>query len=330
MTGVATKESKRYMVPEILSISESGNGCEFKTLDSVFTVPNGLRDKVLNVHDVVSGTTLDAEKLRDDRLKILPALLESGLVVELESKFKTMSGKEFYDVYFDKALDLWLDRAFSHPSWEAMMNGKEDKNVFIGWLFELFHYTKNANKHMPLAVAHCKHKYTKEQLSIHYKEEWNHYHFFRRSLEALGFSREEVENSDPLPMTDEMSNFMREAARTDYLAYAACSAVLEGTTVDNNTYDNFYGVVQKKYDIPQAAIQPIYDHLALDAKYGHSNLFKDICNSVNELTNERAELVMTYARLMGEHILSWSSNIASYYSNPGSAIPRVKPKYLDI
>ncbi len=324
-----TFTQRRLQVPEILEMNDIEGMFELKTNDSVYTVPAAVKDLVLSFHDEFNGRKININDMPDEKRKHINDFIEVGLIKDLEGKNEVISGEEFHKRYFSPAMDHWLDRAFSHPSWERLMQGQESKNVFIGWLFELFHYTKNANKHMPLAVAYCKHKSTKTQLAVHYKEEWNHYHFFRKCLEELGFTREEVESSNPLPMTDEMANFMREAARTDFVAYAACSAVLEGTTTDNKTYDNFYKVMQQKYDIPAAAIKPIYDHLELDQKYGHADLFAEVCSSIGDITNERAEGVMTYARMMSEHIYAWTANIVKYYSNPGNAMPRRKPEYLD-
>ena len=46
--------------------------------------------------------------------------------------------------------------AFSHPFWERMMSGKGSARLYSGWLFELYHYTRNANRHMPLSCAHTR------------------------------------------------------------------------------------------------------------------------------------------------------------------------------
>lgn len=324
-----TSNQRRLVVPEILHIQNIEGMYELQTTDTIYTVPESIKDLVLSIHNEFGGRQVNFGEIAEDKRNHIDDLIEVGLVKDLDEKCHVLDGEEFHTNYFSPTMDHWLDRAFSHPSWERLMQGQESKNVFIGWLFELFHYTKNANKHMPLAVAHCKHKNTKTLLAVHYKEEWNHYHFFRKCLEELGFTREEVENSNPLPMTDEMANFMREAARTNFVAYAACSAVLEGTTTDNKTYDNFYKVMQEKYDIPAAAIKPIYDHLELDQKYGHADLFAEVCKSIGQVTNERAEEVMTYAGLMSEHIYAWTANIVKYYSNPNSSLPRRKPEYLD-
>ena len=68
------------------------------------------------------------------------------------------------------------------------MSGKGSARLFTGWLIELYHYTKNANRHMPLSCAHAHEKPIKQLRAKHYAEEWNHYHYFMKSLKALGFT----------------------------------------------------------------------------------------------------------------------------------------------
>lgn len=251
----------------------------------------------------------------------LKQLHEYGLIYDTTDIPETLSGISFHDEHFSPILTAWLHKAFSHKFWDLMMKGDGSARLYAGWLFELYHYTKNANRHMPLAAAHCHNKEIKRLFAVHYYEEWNHYHFFARALKAMGYSKETVESSKPLPMTMEMSNFMRQAARRDSLAYAICSAVLEGTTVDRQSFNPFYESVKTLYSIPDEAVQPIYDHLDLDAKYQHSNLFRDICGHCGVINAEQASLVLSYGHQMVEHIWMWTENIWNYYSNPKNSLP---------
>jgi ABC-type amino acid transport substrate-binding protein len=169
-------------------------------------------------------------------------------------------------------------------------------------------------------------------LPMHYllKEEWNHFHFFSKAAAAMGLSPDAVRDSSPLPMTMEMSDFMRQAARTDMLCYAVCSAVLEGTTTDGRAFNPFYEAVQERYGVPEAAVKPIYDHLELDAKYQHANLFKEICEHEGSLSAARAARVLDFGHQMVEHIWLWTDNIEQYYGQPANRVPRPRfDAYLD-
>ena len=130
-------------------------------------------------------------------------------------------------------------------------------------------------------------------------------------------------------MTLALSNFMRQAAREDILAYSICSAVLEGTTTDRKTYNPYYEKCAELYGIPREAIQPIYAHLDLDVQYQHSDLFLDILEHGPEMSGRaRAGRVLDYGHQLVEHIWLWTDNIEKYYeveSEPGAAAAVRRP-----
>jgi len=175
---------------------------------------------------------------------------------------------------------------------------------------------------MPLSAAHAHEKPIKQLRAKHYAEEWNHYHYFMKSLKVLGYTESQIAESVPLPMTLALSNFMRQAARHDILAYSICSAVLEGTTTDRKTYNPYYDKSGELYGIPREAIQPIYAHLDLDVKYQHSDLFRDILEHVPEMSAERASTVLDYGHQLVEHIWLWTDNIEKYYQLESNPVPR--------
>jgi hypothetical protein len=266
--------------------------------------------------------TRSRESARPELDSAVEAFLEAGVLFERVGSSTTLTGSEFYSRHFAPFQHRWIERAFSHPFWERMNAGRGSPQLFAGWLFELYHYTKNAHRHMPLVAALAREKRTRTELSKHFAEEWDHYHYFERALQALGYSAEDVRSSRPLPMTQEMSNFMRQAARTDTLSYAICSAILEGTTEDVRTYSSFYERVQHLYGVPAQAIGPIFEHLDLDKKYGHINLFEVVCANFPMVTPEHASLVLTHGYQMVEHIRAWTDNIERYYSAEDAEVPR--------
>jgi pyrroloquinoline quinone (PQQ) biosynthesis protein C len=253
--------------------------------------------------------------------KFIDALADSGLLYRVDEVPAKMTGVEFHE-RFSAVLQSWLTEAFSHPFWERMMSGKGSARLFTGWLIELYHYTKNANRHMPLSCAHGREKAIKQLRAKHYAEEWNHYHYFMKSLKALGFTEPQIADSVPLPMTLALSNFMRQAAREDILCYSICSAVLEGTTTDRRTYNPYYEKAGELYGVPKAAIQPIYAHLDLDVQYQHSDLFHEILEKVPQMSSERVSRVLDYGHELVEHIWLWTDNIEKYYQDESNQLPR--------
>jgi pyrroloquinoline quinone (PQQ) biosynthesis protein C len=270
------------------------------------------------VGELVAAAGMDATRLA----RFAARLAEAGLLYDRGAVPGSVAGSAFYENHFAPALDAWLSEAFSHPFWERMMSGKGSARLFTGWTLELFHYTKNCNRHMPLSCAHARDKAVKLLRAKHYTEEWNHYTFFMKSLRHLGFSEEDVEGSLPLPMTLALSNFMRQAAREDIVAYSICSAVLEGTTTDRRAYNPYHERAAELYGIPREAVKPIYDHLDLDVQYQHSNLFAEICGTVPAMSAERASRILDYGHQLVEHIWMWTENIERYYADEANPVLR--------
>jgi thiaminase len=254
--------------------------------------------------------------------KFIEALERTGLLYRMGDLPASMTGLEFHK-RFNEVLSSWLSEAFAHPFWQRMMSGKGSARLFTGWLVELYHYTKNANRHMPLSCAFAHEKPIKQLRAKHYAEEWNHFHYFMKSLRALGHNDEEIAASVPLPMTLALSNFMRQAARQDVLAYSICSAVLEGTTTDRKTYNPYYEKSVELYGLPKECITPIYAHLDLDIQYQHSDLFLDILQHVPTMSAERASVVLDYGHQLVEHIWMWTDNIEKYYQVESNPLPRL-------
>jgi len=293
-----------------------------------FALYEKLAERVPSVQsekEIAADLGMDEARLR----RLTSALESAGLLYRQDAVPATLSGVDLHTL-FNKILPSWLDEAFSHPFWERMTSGNGSRRMYSGWLIELYHYTRNANRHMPLSCAHTKEKAIKNMRAKHYAEEWNHYHYFLKALKALGFTDESVVNSVPLPMSLALSNFMRQAAREDILAYSICSAVLEGTTVNRGAYNPYYEKCAELYKLPPESIAPIYAHLDLDVQYQHSDLFLDILNTVKTIPAARAGRVLEYGHQLVEHIWLWTDSIEKYYGVESNPMPRPRfSKLLD-
>src|SRR3954470_7580733 len=129
----------------------------------------GLYEKVAErVPGIQPAKDVAAELGMDEgRLGRLTAALEgAGLLYRQSAVPATLTGVELHTL-FNKLLPSWLDEAFSHPFWDRMTSGRGSKRMYSGWLIELYHYTRNANRHMPLSCAHTKEKAIKNMRAKH-------------------------------------------------------------------------------------------------------------------------------------------------------------------
>jgi len=277
----------------------------------------------LQTNMLLSQVSSITDVSESDLRELLIALKNEGLEPDPESK-DVLSGEELYEV-FRRRLPDYLLEAFSARYWDVMLSGRGSRGLYIGYLCELYHYTRNAARHMPLAVSACPPEWrsVKRLLTTHYLEEWNHFDFFSNALSAMGISRPEIEASEPLPSTLAMSNFMRQAARVSPLAYSICSAILEGTTESAGSYGEFFKKIATLYELPRGAIQPIFDHLALDGQYDHKSLFGEICGAIAPIRLEEVERTLSFGQQMVDHIYLWSAQILSFYERfPNGAVRR--------
>lgn len=262
--------------------------------------------------DAISSIT----KAPSDTLaEVTNTLSKEGLAfTPREKSLGMISGEELYE-RFRATFDDWMQEAFSSNYWDRMTSGKGSRQLYTGYLLEIYHYTRNANRHMPMAVATCptEWKSVKRLFAKHYEEEWDHYGFFSKALRYMGVDGSDVKNSVPLPSTLEMSNLMRQAARTSTMAYAICSAILEGTTEAKDNYGSFFKKIANHYDIDDAAIKPIFDHLELDEQYEHKSLFKEICMEIPAIDEKEAIQTFSFGRQMIDHIFMWTEQIESHY-----------------
>lgn len=316
-----------YGPRRVYGVTSRDGAIAFRLQESVIELGADEADAYAKIAEWLPTTrTIDelrsAVGMEDAKLTRFAArLAEAGLLYREADIPAELSGEAFHKAFME-LLPSWLSEAFSHPFWEKMMSGRGSKRLYTGWLIELYHYTRNANRHMPLSCAHTREKAIKGLRAKHYAEEWNHFHYFTKSLNALGYPQAAIAESVPLPMTLALSNFMRQAAREDILAYSICSAVLEGTTTDRSSFNPYYETCANLYDVPHEAIKPIYAHLDLDVKYQHSDLFHEILGLVPLISSERASRVLDYGHQLVEHIWLWTENIDTFYSNPNNALPR--------
>ncbi len=323
-----TTLQKQYRARRVYEITPGENGSSALRLsDQVVELGNRELDwfqKAAAWLPTVKPLSELSRELGMDEAKVprfFAALESAHLLYRVDQLPDHVSGLQFHE-RFSTVLNSWLTEAFAHPFWERMMSGRGSARLFTGWLIELYHYTKNANRHMPLSCAHAREKAIKILRAKHYAEEWNHYHYFMKSLKALGFTEPQIASSVPLPMTLALSNFMRQAAREDVLAYSICSAVLEGTTTDRRTYNPYYDKAAELYGVPREAVTPIYAHLDLDVQYQHSDLFREILETVDSMSAQRASRVLDYGHQLVEHIWMWTDNIERYYDGAENPVVR--------
>lgn len=256
-----------------------------------------------------------------------------GVIGLVPSDLKTdsfrMTGLEFYELH-RKYAEYWLRPVYEHPLWEKIVTGKANRAQVIGFAFEKYHYIEGAHEHMAIAAANA----TPEMmphLARHFIEEYTHGDIYRNGLRSL-FPDELVLNSQPLPSTRALVNFLSETAARNSFSYYAGNEVLqmtENTDEDDaaRPVDDFYDAMRKHYPYTDKLIDSFIQHTRMDQKLGHDNAFFEMCKSVPPLTRNEVKDAMNVAHAITEHLLLFMDGIDVWYG-VNESLPRVPSTLL--
>ena len=201
-----------------------------------------------------------------------------------------------------------------HVLIQGLNFGQVQRQVFLGWLIENYHFIEGVNDRLAAAVAACDDRDLRPLFVKHYIEEWDHSRYFMTALNRLGIPRARVLASQPLPGTLAVLNHMRDAARRDPLQYVACSGFLESTGEDRDGARIFFDRITEHYanTIPEA-IQPLADHMQLDGAYQHDCVVENVCAKLPAITPTRASGALQSAVTLVETIEVWLTDILRFY-----------------
>jgi pyrroloquinoline quinone (PQQ) biosynthesis protein C len=207
------------------------------------------------------------------------------------------------------------DDFFAEPLWLHLSEGTAPQSVLIGWLIENYHFIEGVNDRLALAAGSSRHPKIRPLFVKHYLEEWNHYHFFVKALEAIGIPYYQLRRTRPLPATTAILNHMRDCARFDELAYAVCSGFLESTGEDRTKSLEFLARLEKNFcGQKPGAIMPLVDHLKLDEAYQHNSVVENVCFNLGEnISAARAERAIASLLQLVETMKMWSREISRWY-----------------
>ncbi len=149
--------------------------------------------------------------------------------------------------------------------------GRLPKATLIGWLLEMYHYIRD----FPAAISHAadlSQGRLKTILARYAKEERGHEEFVLQSLENLGLSRREVESSVPLLSTRLIGFLMRELFEIEPSAVLLVAALVEAQDFNDEQIASFKLKLSEHYGIGADALDPYFQHQAIDVGLGHAQL----------------------------------------------------------
>ncbi|MFH8409425.1 hypothetical protein ACH4FX_32270 [Streptomyces sp. NPDC018019] len=214
----------------------------------------------------------------------------------------------------------WVRKMFDHPVWTQVGEGTADRRVLIGWAKECADYTGSVIRHMTRAAANAEDSAEGWTLLTHNSQEWDHYALFEGACLAAGMPDDTFVRIPPLRSTVAVTHLMRRIARRHPLVYNACEAMLEATAERPQRVVDFYTQVQKHYGYPEGFIQPIIDHLHVDADFEHIDIFDGLISGLEVIPFALVTEILEACHELADSMHVWHAHIAAHYSRPDTAV----------
>jgi len=283
--------------------------------------------------DVMSATEALLNKL--DGTRVIEDLVDTGIGLTQEQVFKTlsildsnfllgesggetMSGLGFALHLEDLYYNHWAGQDGETKLVQVVFDGVAPRDVLIGWCFECFHVTTRA--HDCLAPIISRMHGALKTISIEYViDEYRHDKLLMKSLLALGYTREQVEHSVPLPYTNAVMNLLARWSNTDLLSFMGCLFVFEGT----NEIGDAYIEQLEKYDLPKEFLRGQTVHNEVNNEGSHGAVSRLYFSQIPFIGADDQARIIRNLRVLYELQRQKHSNVVDYYSNPVIGIPRL-------
>jgi len=327
---VALSDCPILRADAIVRIADERN-VEVEIDDDIFTLSGLEPGPLAQALNLLNGVRplADVSKLAavplDGLNTVVTHLSAAGVVSNESSTGSLIEPSEF--AHLCRALYRpWKARLFGHELWRGLVAGTLDRRIFVGWAVESYWFIEGVLDRLPMATACSENPKLRSVFAHHFSEEWDHFHFFTRTLDVLGVTAVQRQVGQPLPSTRAILHWMRNAARRDPLRYAACSGFLESTGADRTAARSFFDHVAECYDTPdRAAVTPMAEHVTLDEDYGHNTMVENAANCFSSISGDRAQQALQSAYGLLETLEMWSSDILRHYAAP-SSLPLASPR----
>lgn len=308
------------------AFSENSETTYLTVSHSKFEVPTSDAEKFLcirshctghnTVEEIAEKSGLDSEEVKN----IIQPLIDNDILHLPVRRFESLDKQEIQETLM-AGCRIWAEQLAENHIINEIANGTASKQVFMGWLLEMYHYIKNFPEAIELAAKHANGQ-LREVLEQYANEERGHEEFVTRTLVSLGFSRDEVEQSIPLVSTRTIDLLMRELFEIAPVAALLVAAIVEADELSEDDLLQFRNTIAGHYQVSADALIPFQEHMVIDERLGHANLANE------NLSLIKVDDAITLHRIVnGLHDVKHAFDlqkleIKTYYSQMGNYIPR--------
>ncbi|HEU5323149.1 MAG TPA: iron-containing redox enzyme family protein, partial [Methylomirabilota bacterium] len=234
--------------------------------------------------------------------------------------FEDLDAKEIRDG-LQAACRIWSEQLAETHLVNDIAAGRVPRTVLLGWLLETYHYVKAFPHALEVAAAAATGP-LREVLARYAGEEHGHEAFVAESLVRAGFTRQEVETSIPLVSTRTIDLLMREMFRLFPASALLVAAVLEVEGSEPEGLAAFRRGVRDRYGVPEEALVPFHEHVAVDDRLGHARLLHEHVDLVTFPDGDALHRVVNGLHDLKHAFDLQKLEIVDYYSRTGNYVPR--------
>lgn len=293
---------------------------------SRFEVPRAEAETFLRMRQYCTGHHTVEEIAQESGVElervcaILDSLSEGGVFRPPYQPLATLTAEEIR-ARFSDACRIWSEQLEETYVAAEIQAGKVPKSVLLGWLLETYHYIRRFPEAIDHAARHASGE-LRDILAEYAEQERGHEAYVLRCLLNLDFERSEVDDSLPLVSTRLIDFQLRELFADAPQAALLLAAIVEADHPEEGEADSFRLKVAEHYGLPEDALQPLQDHMIVDAELGHVHLADRFPHLIEFRDETQIHSVANQLHDIKHAFDLQSLEIKSYYTHTGNYVPR--------
>jgi hypothetical protein len=252
---------------------------------------------------------------------VLTALDALGLLTEttLGRPRGVVSGRQLYRDLRRMADNLY-DQVIEESFYQKMVNGTIARNQLVGYALEYYHLVHQAPRLLASALSKQEPGRIPGLLQDFFASELHHDRMLESSLGAIGITREQLQQTQPLPTTFGLCAAIGAYSAQNPLTFKAMLYLFEEPSPD---FNDAFAAASRSAGLPERFISPILAHARLNEDGSHGDISSELLAEVAVVGPEEQHTVRKHLAITVETMAQQEAEILAYYGSPSAVIPRV-------
>jgi len=264
----------------------------------------------------------DLSDLDPDLARQLSVVFEEHGFLADASDCQGLSGRDALLDLEDYTNELLYRTFYRNVFWKKIQSAPAEhisNNVIYGFVIENYHFLYRESWFDSPALCYAPSKQVQLLMNEFYGEEYGHDELLLKSLNSIGISRAEIQDTIPLRETLALCNSLAYWASYDPLFFFTTLGVLEGKDVSE---DSFLAACDR-LGLPASFVQPLRTHSDINLKGGHGCLSREIFKHVPFISSGDLQRMKCQTALFVQLYDAFYAAVWNHYSSVRSLLRRV-------